>query len=308
MEGLFLGQNGRSFESVQQKTAKLDLLARGDGTEIMTQHIQPDQLFKLFPSDSSETMEFFYVLEGQISSELDGQTYLLQPGDYFYAHHLQGTAYFRTLTPVTVLYISTQPIFHYLSDRIRELTSMVKSVEQKDVYTLDHSRRVREYSVAMGMALGLSRERQDVLLHAALFHDLGKKSIPDEILNKPGRLTADEMEHIRRHPIDGKDLVAGTFLRDIGKIIEQHHERLDGSGYPSGLMGDEIVVEARIIAVADSYDAMTTARPYRGPMTPEEALDELKKLSGIAYDARAVAAFEQYLIEKGVVSKEPCRE
>lgn len=306
MEGLLLGQNGHSLETVQQKTAKLDLLAHGDGTEIMIQKIHPDRLFKLVPSDGSETMEFFYVLEGQISTELDGQTYVLQPNDYFYVHHLQGTAYFKTLTPVTVLYVSTQPVFHYLSDRIRELTTIVKSVEQKDLYTLDHSRRVRDFAVAMGTRLGLSRERQDVLLHAALFHDLGKKNIPDEILNKPGRLTSEEMAYIKRHPADGKELVKGTFLRDIGKIIEQHHERLDGSGYPAGLKGEEIILEARVIAVADSYDAMTTARPYRGPMSPEAALAELKELSGVTYDAKVVDAFEQYLVDEGVI-KEPCR-
>ncbi len=306
MEGLILGQNGGSLESVQQKTARLDLLARGDGTEIMTQEILPDQLFKLVPSDGSETMEFFYVLEGQISSEVDGQTYLLQPGDHFYVHHLQGTSYFKTLTPVKVLYVSTQPVFHYLSDRIRELTAIVKSVEQKDLYTLDHSRRVRDLAVAMGTRLSLSRERQDVLLHAALFHDLGKKNIPDEILNKPGRLTDDEMDQVKRHPADGSELVQGTFLGDIGKIIEQHHERMDGSGYPAGLKGEELALEARIIAVADSYDAMTTARPYRGSMSPDEALAELKELSGVSYDPKVVQAFEQYLIDEGMV-EEPRR-
>lgn len=306
MEGLVLGQNGGCLEAVRQVTGELDLLARGDGTEVMIQQIQPDQLFKLLPSDSGETMEFFYILAGQISTEQDGENRLLKPGDYFYVHHLREAAYFKTLTPVTVLYVSTEPVFHYLSDRIRELTTIVKSVEQKDLYTLDHSRRVRDYAVAMGTRLGLSRERQDVLIHAALFHDLGKKNVPDEILNKPGRLTDAEMAFIKRHPGDGSELVAGTFLRDIGKTIEQHHERLDGSGYPFGLKGDEIILEAKIIAVADSYDAMTTARPYRGPMSADAALAELKSLSGLTYDPKVVNTFEQYLIDEGIV-KEPCR-
>ncbi len=306
MQGLILGQNGRSLETVRQKTAELDLLARGDGAEIMIQRIQPDRLFKLVPSDSGETMEFFYILEGQVSTEVDGSNQLLKAGDYFYVHHLQAPAYFKTLSPVTVLYVSTEPVFHYLSDRIRELNAILSSVEQKDLYTSDHSLRVREYAKGTGTRLNLSRERLDVLIHAALFHDLGKNNIPDGVLNKPGRLTNEEMAYIKRHPVDGKELVKGTFLRDIGKIIEQHHERIDGSGYPAGLRGEEIALEARIIAVADSYDAMTTARPYRGPMSPEVALAELKELSGVTYDAKVVHAFEQYLIDEGVI-KEPCR-
>ena len=124
---------------------------------------------------------------------------------------------------------------------------------------------------------------------------------PIEILNKPGKLTKEEFEIIKKHPSDGADLVLETTYNYLAPIIEQHHERLDGSGYPRGLKGHEILLEAKIIAVTDTFDAMTEDRAYRKAFTPQYAMDELKRLSGSHYDPEIVDALESILKEEGTL-------
>ncbi len=142
----------------------------------------------------------------------------------------------------------------------------------------------------------------DNLVIASILHDVGKINVPEEILNKPGGLTDEEYAIIKKHPADGAEMVKDTYYADISDIIHQHHERLNGSGYPCGLKGEDITIGAKIIGVSDSYDAMTDDRSYRNAYTPEYAMDELKRLSGILYEPNVVNALEQVLIEDGILS------
>ena len=146
-------------------------------------------------------------------------------------------------------------------------------------------------SFATGRELGLPHYRLHLLDCGAYLHDLGKVKVPLEILNKPARLTPEEFAVIQRHPSFGREMLEGTWMKPSGLIVEQHHERLDGSGDPFGLAGDEILVESYIVAVADTYDAMTTDRPYRKALTPEEAFAELNKYAGTHHLKEVVKAF-----------------
>jgi HD-GYP domain-containing protein (c-di-GMP phosphodiesterase class II) len=176
--------------------------------------------------------------------------------------------------------------------------TMVRSVEVKDPYTAGHSSRVRQYSVWMGELLGLSPYELRTLSHGALIHDVGKIGIPDEILLKPGQLTPMEFDVIKLHTIHGANIVADIdIFRDCVPIVRWHHERLDGSGYPDGLAGDDIPFLARIVAVSDVFDAMTSNRSYRQPVACQEALEIMAqdvaagRLDAIAFDAlRSVVA------------------
>lgn len=300
-KGLHLGLKSHYLDRVVQKSADLSLLGKGDGAEVMLQRIDSNQTVFIEPSDISDTMEFFYLLEGELEIDNSGNKSYLVTGDYFYTHHLIETIQFKTLTDVTLLYFSTRPLFHYLSTTIRDLTELAEKVGKKDRYTHSHNQRVKDYAVKIGNKLNLSKEKIEDIVFASLFHDLGKINVPDEILNKPGRLTAEEFEYIKKHPSDGADLVKATYYENIAEIIEQHHERLNGSGYPKGLKGDQILIEAKIIAVSDAYDAMTTDRPYRKGMSPKDAVDELIKLKGIHYDEMVVDAFIDVLIEEGIL-------
>lgn len=297
MNGLYLRKHGDSLENARQNSAQLDLLAKGDGADIMLQHIKEGECFVVEPCSSCETMEFFYILEGTLTYEHSLRTKDLKRGDYFYIHNLSEASHFRAASDITLLYFSTQPVFHYLSSSIDDLTKILKQVELKDMYTFNHCKRVKDYSLKVAKKLFISRERLEDLGFAALFHDIGKIHVPDSILNKPAGLTPEEFALIKAHPEDGKSMVKKTYYENIGRIIEQHHERLDGSGYPRGLKQDQIMLEARIIAVADSFDAMTTDRPYKQGMSYSEALYEIKSLVGKFYDAQVVKAFEEILIE-----------
>jgi putative two-component system response regulator len=153
------------------------------------------------------------------------------------------------------------------------LFSLAQALEAKDFYTRGHSERVSDIAVGLADSLGLTEREQENLRRGGLLHDIGKIGIKESILLKPGKLTEEEMAHIRSHPARGYDICSP--LKTLGPclpIIRSHHERMDGEGYPDGLKGDEIPLPARITAVADAYDAMTTDRPYRKGMTLETAL------------------------------------
>ncbi|MGU3472325.1 HD-GYP domain-containing protein [Paenibacillus sp. D51F] len=179
---------------------------------------------------------------------------------------------------------------------------ITKQVEIKDRYTHRHSDRVAKYSVKIAKKLHISKEQLENLTVAAVLHDIGKIHVPIEILNKPGRLENEEFEIIKKHPIDGARMVINSYYQELAPIIEQHHERLDGSGYPYGLSGDDILLEARIIAVSDTFDAMTEDRAYRKAFKEQFAIDELKRMAGSHYDKEVVWAFEQILKEEGRIN------
>ena len=172
------------------------------------------------------------------------------------------------------------------------IIALVAAVEARDPYTHGHSSGVAEISERIGRKLGLKGEALEMLHLSALLHDIGKLGIPDEILLKPASLTEIEFAAIKEHPARGEEIVSRIgALKACAPGIRWHHERLDGSGYPDGLKDDEIPLYARIIAVADSYDAMTSERPYRGPMSHERALQIIRQESGVKLDPLVVEAF-----------------
>jgi putative nucleotidyltransferase with HDIG domain len=166
------------------------------------------------------------------------------------------------------------------------LELMVKSMEARDPYTSGHSRRVQQFSVAIARGMGMAPNDIDKVSRAALLHDVGKiheKYAP--ILRKPGNLSPEEWQTMQRHPADGAELVATmSKLRDIVPAIRHHHERWDGTGYPDGLAGETIPAISRIIAFADTIDAMTSERPYRKPLTEIEVRSELVRCRGTQFD------------------------
>lgn len=177
----------------------------------------------------------------------------------------------------------------------RNLNAMVETiaatVECRDPYTAGHQRRVAQIAAAIGQEMGLDASTIQGVRTAASIHDIGKISIPSEILSKPGRLSGPEMELIREHAETGYNIVAGIdFPWPVAEMIRQHHERLDGSGYPRGLEAGDILLGAKVIAVADIVEAMTSHRPYRPGYGTDVALDYIRKESGRLLDADAVAA------------------
>ena len=178
--------------------------------------------------------------------------------------------------------------------RVTALTQLSGLLEARDSYTHGHSRRVTRHAERIARAMHLPAAEVARVRTAAALHDVGKIHTPREILNKPDRLTEAEFAVIKRHPGDGADMLAGIGDAEITAMVRHHHERLDGAGYPHGLAGEEIPLGARIIAVADTFDAMTSSRSYRRAGSHKKALDVLSREAGSQLDARAVAAFLSY--------------
>lgn len=175
---------------------------------------------------------------------------------------------------------------------LQAVTALSRALDERDHYHGDHSERLSQWSALVARELGCSEEEIEIIKQAALLHDIGKIGIPDSILRKPGPLTEEEWEIIKRHPLIGARILRPLErLRPVAEIVEAHHERWDGSGYPRGLKGDEIPLGARIIAVVDSYGAMIDDRVYRSSVGFEQAIREIKRGSGTLYDPRVVEAF-----------------
>jgi len=187
------------------------------------------------------------------------------------------------------LHAALQLIERSYADTLQALGS---AIDLRDSETAGHSQRVCRYSLQMAQAMGWSEKQLESLARGAYLHDIGKLGIPDRILLKPGPLTADERELMQQHSQIGFDLVKGIpFLADAAEIVLTHHERYDGHGYPRGLKGEEILLSARIFALADALDAITSDRPYRRASSFESARETIRNLSGSQFDSQVVNVF-----------------
>lgn len=175
------------------------------------------------------------------------------------------------------------------------LLSLARSLEAKNALTQGHSERIAQYAVMLGESLEIPEEELCELRMASWLHDIGKVAVPDSILLKSGPLNPEEMEIVRQHPVIGEGICAPLkSLRHVLPVIRHHHERMDGTGYPDGLRGEEIPLKARILQIADIYDALTTERPYRTALTSEEAMEILRSETGKGWlDASLVWRFSQ---------------
>ena len=187
--------------------------------------------------------------------------------------------------------------------------SLMTALRERDPYTYGHCRRVSRHAKLLAKAAGLPEHEQRIVEYSSLFHDLGKMGIPDRILLKPGRLTDEEEAIMREHPVRSVNILASIssqvpFIAQTLPGIRHHHERLDGRGYPDGIAGDQIPLTSRVILIADTFDAMTTTRPYRKALPDEVAFKELKQFAGRQFDPHLVKIFIESYSHWGVLEEE----
>ena len=302
-EGLFISKK-RVISQINRKSYSLSLLASGGDVDVVIYDLHMDKPCIIFPGERPNLLEFYYVLEGTAVVKTDEGDVIVEKGEYFHVFNLKENISFTTVNGAKLLYVSSQPVFQYLSEYGESLSQLLATTELKDLYTYNHGHRVQMYAMKLGEKLGLPQERIYILQASSLFHDIGKNSVPDYILKKPDKLTQEEYACIQQHSLESSTLLRGKFEERILTAVEQHHERLDGSGYPHGLKGDDIILEARIIAVADAYDAMTSDRAYRRGLNALAAVEELER-STHQYDASVVAALRTILLEEGALNCPP---
>jgi len=262
----------------------------------------PGQLY-IHPEERSQTLEFLeregYVKNAEVQwKRKDGATIWVhrtmravrdEKGKILYLEGL--------VTDITDRKKSVDQLRKALVDTIQAIASIVES---RDPYTAGHQRRVADLAAAIAAEMGLSVELIEGLRMAGVIHDIGKVSVPSDILNMPRKLTDIEFSLIKTHAKSGYEMVKDIeFPWPIARMILEHHERINGSGYPNGLTGDRLLLESRILAVADVVEAMATHRPYRAALSLDVAMDEITKNRGVIYDPDAVDACLRLFREKG---------
>jgi HD-GYP domain-containing protein (c-di-GMP phosphodiesterase class II) len=293
VSGLQVRRKGEALETVTTKSMIIQLLVAG-GVEIAEGTLASGERITLIPAGSGvdDAVETYYLLSGKLArTGPEHRQELLGPGDYIVTRGLTEEVIFSAVEEVRFLYATTRPFFHEISQAHQELMRLAVEIEMKDGYTAEHCLRLQRLSFATGAEIGLSSHRLALLDQGAYLHDIGKVRVPLEILQKPAALTKAEWKVVKQHPIFGREMLEPTYVREAGPIVEQHHERLDGSGYPFGLAGDEILPEAYLVAIADTYDAMTTDRVYRKALPVAEAEAELRRYAGVHYPRELVSAF-----------------
>lgn len=208
----------------------------------------------------------------------------------------------RSLAESAGIAIENARLFRDLQEAyVSTVRLLVSRIEEKDPYTHGHTERVAAYSVAIAQEMALPAEEVQTIQFGAFLHDIGKVHTQDEILHKPGALTEEEWKMVKAHPVRGAEMVRGVkFLEKAIDMIRHHHERVDGKGYPDGLTGDEISLHAKIVNLADAFDAMTTDRPYRAGMTAEQAMEQMTAKAGSQFAAEVVDVFVPALREERI--------
>ena len=266
-----------------------EAFARGDGPVDLSEHGEVSGLHSSLPfvGDSGTVMGFPVRVAGDLAAVFC----IARERDRRFSE--EDLAQARQLADQIELALANS----YLVGELRALTwgtleAFSRAIDAKSAWTAGHSERVTKLSLKIAREMGLSRGELEVLHRGALLHDVGKLGISMKVLNKPGRLELAELEHVRTHaPIGGRILEPISAFSDIMPIVTEHHEKFDGTGYPSGLTGDAIHLMARILAVADTYDAMTSKRPYRDGFSHEDAVKEICEESGKQFDPEVVEAF-----------------
>jgi hypothetical protein len=207
----------------------------------------------------------------------------------------------QTVSDLLTTTFDDDPFAHIVQGYPEALNTLVRAVEVKDAYTHGHSQRTAQLAVELGLQMGLPPDRLRILSRGAFLHDIGKIAIPDEILNKPGRLTPEERLVVETHPQLGYELASSApSLREVLQVILHHHERMDGGGYPGGLVGRNIPFEARVVAVADVWDALTSDRPYRDGWELPVALAHIVDGRTSHFDPIVVDALVQWAAARGI--------
>jgi putative nucleotidyltransferase with HDIG domain len=283
-----------NLESISLKGLNISLVASGDGTEIIHHKLYQGSRWAIAPEEGWKALEYVYLISGELTWKSPKGDVSIKAGDSISAFLITELALFIAVEDTEFIYVVSRPYFHNYSSTTQELFELAVKIEEKDGYTSDHCERIKKLAMLVGEELKLQAYDMFILNLSAFFHDIGKTRVPEEILNKPNKLSNEEFEVMKLHTTYGKLLLHETGLPDlriVGDVIEQHHERFDGKGYPLGLKEHEISLLASIITVVDSFDAMTVDRVYQKGRPFEEALQEIERFSGSMYHPEIVSAF-----------------
>lgn len=273
------------------------LKAKDGNQEVVHIRVLADKNMVMSPYHCDGAMFTCYIISGSFLHV--GSKEVLGAGDCFSVKDLENPEYFKSLEDSEVIFISNKKYFEKQTAILRQFTDQMAVIQEKDEYTEKHCDRSGNLAMQIAMKFGFTDHLLEDIFYVGKVHDIGKIKIADEILNKKSKLSEGEFQLMKKHVLYGYDMIKHAFSEEAVKVQLYHHERLDGSGYPFGLKGDEIPLQARIMAVADCYDAMISDRPYRKGLTPEAAILELVDEVDTHYDRQVVEKLIEILVHEG---------
>jgi len=292
---LLILKKGEAIETTTTKKAATSLLSSHDGTEIIHHHLKTGARWGMYPEEEqTNLLESVYILSGRLTLHTIKDDTILEQGDFVAGQPVSEHLVFTALEETEFLYVSSKPMYHYYSSATRKMEYLAVEIEEKDGYTAEHCSRIKDLSMIVGEKMGLNSESLQKLHFGALLHDIGKTEVPESILLKPGKLTDKEWEVMKKHTQFGGQILRKTNIPHLllaADVVEQHHERYDGSGYPNGFTKEQICIEAAIVGLVDSFDAITSDRVYQKGRTKESAIAEIKQLRSIKYHPEVVDTF-----------------
>ena len=303
MEGIQFNRRSATGESGTESEPSARLLAKQGDLEVILHRINGESVVWLFPASDPKAIEYFFIHAGGVDLAMDDGLVSLGAGDSFSVSGLKRDVPVKMHGDTEILYVTNCPVFESVAHVDDSLKELLNRINEKDHYTSRHSKAVLQYSLSLYDAMqdrGPDIPRDD-LAFAALFHDVGKCFVPTEILQKPDKLEQAEMRYILRHPIDSGRMLLQNFGEQIAEIARNHHERLDGSGYPRGLRVEDISLSSQIVAVADVFDAMTSNRGYNVVKSFLESAEELVSLSH-QFDSRITSVL-MHLVSSGALEE-----
>ena len=273
------------------------LLLGEDGFESIVEIIEKGTIGYLYTIHDGSGIDFNYILKGKVEFRCGQETQVLIQGDTFSHHAIKENIMFRVIEDTEFLSISTVQYYDYYQEDQEHLNDVLNRLQEIDGDTKEHCLRVKKLSMGIAYFMHYNESSLEDLFFAANFHDVGKAKIPPEILLKPGKLTDEEYEIMKKHSTYTYEMIKDYYGEMVAEIAYGHHERLDGRGYPRGIRADQISLPSRIICVADAYDAMTVTRPYHKGLSQKAALAELHRCEGTQFDGIVIQALEEYLNE-----------
>jgi HD-GYP domain-containing protein (c-di-GMP phosphodiesterase class II) len=290
--GIVFVQNKEYIDAHHSNFSKVQLTSKykDDVCEINL-YIAPKNVVLFVESHiTPNSIKTYYIVYG--SCQHTESKKILKAGDIIVVKDTKDINSFKMLEETEFLiHARNSELYKRVTDNSMRMDMLLDEIQHKDEYTKEHCERVFKLAQKMALLCQYKTEKFFNINLASKYHDIGKIYIEDTILNKPGKLSEFEFDIMQKHATIGKELITETYDNAVFEIISQHHERIDGTGYPQGLKGEDIMEEARILAICDSFDAMITDRIYKKGKNVEEALGELKSLAGSKYDARLVDIF-----------------
>lgn len=297
MEQIKVCKNKQPLSKFNQGISEFYLIERIHNNEIIINEIKDSCLGYIYASDDPEIYEYYYVLEGEIVFTIDGVDHSLEKGDSILIEALESHILFKTVNPTKLMLLTNGKVFQDLTIFYDKLQGIVDEIDKKDEYTRKHCTHVSVYATIIAKELQLQQAQIEKLMIAALFHDVGKVRVPSHILKKPTKYTVEEYEIMKSHPVHTYEILKDAYSEEIALIASSHHERMDGKGYPNGLFGHEISIEARILCVADAFHAMTSKRKYQDRRDTKDAIKELMAYANTQFDPQVIQALENILIK-----------